>query len=194
MKQKNPIGFRFSKQNAWKFFLLVAFPIHLWALILWFLDFETVAQRTNTWDALGEGSYFLIFAFFESVVIFGVLSLLLLLLPKRTEEDKVYQATSTLYLIIAAWFVLEQARFLPFLPEDNWLIMRLQMADSLRSNTGKALAVGFLSSVILSSYLVIRYAKLGRAISSLFERIGTLSILYLLLDFFGLLIVIFRNV
>lgn len=194
MKQNNRIGFRFSKQNAWKFFLLVAFPIHLWALILWFLDFETVAQRTNIWDAVGEGSYFLIFAFFESVVIFSMLSLLLLLLPKRTEENKVFLMVTTLYLVIAGWFILEQARFLPFLPVDNWLIKRLQLADSLRSNTGKALLIGFLSSAFLSSYLVNRYAKLSKAIASLSERVGTLSILYLLLDFFGFVIVILRNV
>lgn len=194
MKQNNRIGFRFSKQNAWKFFLLVAFPIHLWALILWFLDFETVAQRTNIWDAVGEGSYFLIFAFFESVVIFSMLSLLLLLLPKRTEENKVFLMVTTLYLVIAGWFILEQARFLPFLPADNWLIKRLQLADSLRSNTGKALLIGFLSSAFLSSYLVNRYAKLSKAIASLSERVGTLSILYLLLDFFGFVIVILRNV
>lgn len=194
MNQKNPIGFRFSKQHAWKFFLVIAFPIHLWAIILWFLDFETVAQRTNIWDAVGEGAYFLIFAFFESVVIFGLLFVLLLLLPKRLDENKTYLVVATLYLVIAGWFLLEQARFLPFLPEDNWLILRLQLVDSLRSNTGKVLAVVFLGSIVLTPSLVLRYEKIGTVISSLFERIGTLSILYLILDIFSLVVVIVRNV
>ncbi len=192
MEKNNRMGFRFTKKIAWDFFLLVVFPIHLWALILWFLDFDTVAQRTNTWDAIGEGGYFLSYAFFESVVIFVLLCLLLLLLPKRLDQKKVFLAAATLYLVIAGWFILEQARFLPFIPEENWLFVRLQMVSSLRSNTGKVLAIGFLASVAIPQYLVFRYEKLRTAISSFYERIGTLSLLYLFLDLVGFVIVLLR--
>jgi hypothetical protein len=186
------IGFRFTKNIAWQFFLLVAFPVHFWALILWFLDFDTVAQRTNTWDAIGEGGYFLCYAFFESVVIFSLLNILLLLLPKRFNQRIVFLVAATLYLVISGWFMLEQARFFPFMPEGNWLFIRLQMVNSLRSNTGKVLAIGFLASMIMPLYLVIRYEKIRTTISSFYERISTLSLLYLSLDLVSFVIVLLR--
>jgi hypothetical protein len=192
MKVNNRIGFRFSRSTAWQFFLIVAFPIHLWALLLWFLDFETVAQRTNQWDAIGEGGYFLCYAFFESLVVYGILFILLLLLPKRLDQKKVFIIVATVYFVVAGWFMLEQGRFLPFIPEENWLVIRLRTANSLRSNTGKMLAIGFAASVFVPGYLVIKSHKLRAVLSSLYERIITLSLLYLFLDLAGFVIVLLR--
>ena len=120
--------------------------------------------------------------------------MLLLLLPKRLDQKTVYLVAATLYLVIAGWFILEQARFLPIIPEDNWLFIRLQMVNSLRSTTGKGLAIGFLVSIIIPLYLVIRFEKLRTALSSFYERIGTLSLLYLFLDLAGFVIVLLRIV
>jgi hypothetical protein len=125
-------------------------------------------------------------------VIFSLLNILLLLLPKRFNQRIVFLVAATLYLVISGWFMLEQARFFPFMPEGNWLFIRLQMVNSLRSNTGKVLAIGFLASMIMPLYLVIRYEKIRTTISSFYERISTLSLLYLSLDLVSFVIVLLR--
>src|SRR3972149_6026554 len=48
---------QYSKKGLWTLFLMCAFPLHVWAFILSFMDFSWVAERTNTWDALGVISY-----------------------------------------------------------------------------------------------------------------------------------------
>lgn len=191
MQANKQIGFRFSKKLLWRFFLVVVFPINFWALIIWFYEFDNMAQRTNTWDAIGEGGYFLSYTLFESVVIFLVLSLLLLLFPKKWDEDTIFSGAGSVYLVLAAWFILEQARFLEFWPEGNWLIARLQIA-SLHTTTGRILVVVFLLSLIAPVFLSVRYKKVRPALSAFLERIGLLSILYLFLDVVGFIIVLIR--
>ena len=63
---------RYSKQGLWNLFLICAFPLHVWTIILAFRDFSWVTERTNSWDALGVVSYGLIFALIESVAVFLV--------------------------------------------------------------------------------------------------------------------------
>jgi hypothetical protein len=189
---KKKLGFRYSKQRLWNLFLVVAFPIHFWALILWFQEFNMMAQRTNTWDAIGEGGYFLSYALFESSVIFSVLFLLMLLLPKKLEQETAFALAATFYLIIAGWFILEQARFLEVMPDESWLFIRLQRAITLQSNTGKLLAIALITSLVIPPILILKYDKLRTAVTSVFERIGTLSLLYLLLDVIGIVIVLIR--
>ena len=81
----NFITQRYSRQGLWFLFLISAFPIHFWTLILVFRDISWLTERTNAWDAIGVASYGMVFAFVESVVIFLVLALLGLLTPKQWE-------------------------------------------------------------------------------------------------------------
>ncbi|HKJ28020.1 MAG TPA: hypothetical protein VJ965_10305 [Anaerolineales bacterium] len=186
------LGFRFTKKIAWKFFLVVGFPIHFWALLLWFQDFDTVAQRTNAWDAFGEGGYFLSYALFESVVIFAVLILILLLLPRKWDQEAVFVIAGTLYLIAAAWFMVEQGRYLPMVSPESWIGAHIQRDITLASNTGKLLALLIPITFIVPLYGLIRFEKARTALTALFDRLGVLSLLYLFLDFAGLVIVLIR--
>ena len=190
---KTQLGFKFSKKYIWQLFLTVAFPIHFWALIMWFQEFDAITAELDSWAAFGEGGYFLIFALFESSIIFLMLILLLRLLPKKWPQDKVFIHTATLYLMISSWFMLEQIRFLEIMPEDNWLVARLQMA-SLHTNTGKVLVVIILASIGLSLILLNKSEKMQNAVSSLLERLTILSCIYLSLDAVEFIIIAIRNI
>ena len=102
--------------------LLIALPVHFWAWILWFQEFENFSQSHGLWDALGIGSYFLVFAMFESAAIFGLLTLLMLLLPRRLDQRKVFAVTASIYLALAGWFILEQVRFLIPTSAEVWVL------------------------------------------------------------------------
>ena len=64
---------RYTRQGLWSLFLMCAFPLHAWTLILAFRDISWLTDRTNAWDAVGVTSYGLVFAFVESMVLFGVM-------------------------------------------------------------------------------------------------------------------------
>ena len=186
-------GFRFSKHNLWQTFLLVAFPIHFWALIIWLQEFEATAQRTNMADAFGEGAYFLAYALFESAVIFLALMLILLLLPKSLSEEKVLAVFSTILLLSAGWFILEQVRFLEVMPEDVWFFKRAQNIRTIRSKAGMAAALALAVSMIVPPILVAKNEKLQKGIIGFVDRLSTLSSLYLGLDVLSLVVILIRN-
>jgi len=55
-------------------FLISAFPLHVWTLLLAFRDFSWLTERTNLWDAIGVLSYGLIYALFGCFPYFACLS------------------------------------------------------------------------------------------------------------------------
>ncbi len=192
MKQK--LGFVFSKQQLLEFFLLIAFPIHFWAWIIWFQEFETLAQRTNVSDAIGAGSYFMVYAFYESAVIFAVLSLLMLLLPRNLKKQTVFVIIGSLYLIISGWFILEQVRFLAIIPDDVWFFKRVQNLRSIQTKAGLVTAATFTLTLILPPFLLIRNSNLQEKVYDFLSRLTTLSILYLIVDLAAVIVIIIRNI
>lgn len=187
------IGFHFSKPQRWQFFLLAALPVHFWAWIKWFQEFEAISQRYGQWDALGVGGYFMVYALFESAVIFGILTLILLLLPRRWDQDTVFAVTAALYLVLAGWFILEQARFLAVVPEEVWFFRRVQHLQSITTRAGAVTALSFAASLFLLPVLLLRPEKFGVAALALFNRLTILSVLYLGVDLLAVVIVLIRN-
>jgi hypothetical protein len=194
MRIISKLGFTFTKQQLWEFFLIIAFPIHFWALILWFQEFETMAERSNMWDAFGVGSYFMAYALFESATIFAGISLIMLLLPKQLDKKVTFIVIAVLYLVIAGWFILEQTRFLAIIPEDVWFFKRIQNLKSIKSKAGAATAIIFALSFILPLIFLLKSKKLQDKILSFLNRLTVLSILYLVFDFLAILVIIIRNV
>lgn len=193
MQADRKIGFHLSKPQLWQFFLITAFPVHFWAWIKWFQEFEAVAQRYGQWDALGVGGYFMVYALFESVVIFGILMLLLLPLPRRLDQDKVFSVAAALYLVLAGWFILEQARFLAVIPEDVWFFRRVQHLQSITTRAGAATALSFAASLLLPPALLLRSEKVRNQALVLFSRLSLLAALYLGIDLLAVIVVLIRN-
>ena len=193
MKADRRIGFHFSKPYLWQFFLITALPVHFWAWIKWFQEFEAIAQRYGQWDALGVGGYFMVYALFESAVIFGILMLILLLLPRRWDQDTVFAVTAALYLVLAGWFILEQARFLPAIPEDVWFFRRVQHLQSITTRAGAVTALSFAASLLLPPALLLRSEKFRTQSLALLNRLTLLAVLYLGIDLLAAIVVLIRN-
>lgn len=183
----------YSKQDLWSLFLMVAFPLHLWTLLLAFRDISWVAERTNFLDAIGVVSYGMIFAFLESLVVFLVALLLGILIPSRWGRDKRLATISLLVVVLALWAMLSQLYFL-----QNWNIpsvilgLLAKSAHPLRFIYIIALAFT-VPSVTLPILMIYRSEKILRVILDVIDRISLLTIVYLLVDLVALIVVFFRN-
>ena len=185
---------RYSKQGLWNLYLICAFPLHFWTIILAFRDFSWVTERTNSWDAIGVVSYGLIFAFIESIVVFLVALLLGFLVSKKWNENRRLILVSVLVFITSLWAMVSYLYFmLNVSVPSKTIVMIAGLAHPLRFLY--AICLGFAGlTVLLPTYFILRSDKFLGFIKGIFERLSTLTIFYLLFDFIGLIIVVIRNV
>jgi len=184
----------YSKQDLWSLFLMCAFPLHLWTLLLAFRDISWVAERTNFGDAIGVVSYGMIFAFLESLLLFIFASLLGILIPQRWGRDKRLAVISMLVFVLAIWAMVPQLYGL-----QAW-----SMPDALPAFLGASahplrylyiLILAFVVPTVLLPILTIyRSEKTLATILDMMGRVSLLTMFYLLLDFAALIVVIIRNI
>lgn len=185
---------RYSKQGLWSLFLICAFPLHVWTIILAFRDFSWVTERTNSWDALGVVSYGLIFAFIESVVVFLVAILLGFLISKKWSEDRRITLMGILVFIASLWAMVSYLYFmLGWALSGETILFFAGLAHPLRFLYAISLAL-VAPTVALPAYFVLRSEKFLKGVQGFFERLSLLTLFYLFFDFVGLVIVIIRNV
>ncbi len=184
---------RYTKQGLWSLFLMSVFPQHLWTLILVFRDMSWIIKRTNVWDAIGNASYAMVYAFFESVMVFCVLVLMGLITPKRWEVNKRIAFLTVLFLTAAIWGMVSQLLYL-------WTIWLPQSVLQTIAETGRPLFMLYLISlalvgltVTLPVFTFLVWKKAIPVTLDFMDRISTLSTLYLFLDVVGLVIVVIRN-
>ncbi len=189
----NSITSRYTRQGLWLLFLMSIFPQHLWTLILAFRDMSWLIERTNIWDAVGNASYAMIFAFVESAVIFGVLALIGLFTPSRWEVNRRVAFLTLLLFITAIWAMVTQLLYL----WDIWLPLPMMQ---FVANTGRPLVMLYLISlaivvptVALPVLVFVRSKKALPSLLDIMDRLSLLSTLYLFLDLIGLVIVVIRN-
>ena len=95
----------FSKQDLYKLFAVCAFPIHLWTILMWFQQVTQIYKRTNLWDAFGVGAYEMTYALFETAVIFAVVWVISLILPKRLKGENLLAQMSVSVLVVSLWAI-----------------------------------------------------------------------------------------
>jgi hypothetical protein len=187
------IASRYSRQGVWSLFLISAFPIHLWTLILAFRDISWVTERTNVWDAMGVVAYGMLVAFVESVVIFLLLALLGLLTPRQWESDRRVAFLSFLILITSVWAMISQLLFLWNISLPAWAIDFLRQSHHpVRIVYGTILVV-VTPTVLLPAYSFLRTKRAVTVMQDLIERFSLLAMFYLLLDLLGVFIIVIRN-
>ncbi len=190
----NLITRHYSRQGLWTLFLLCAFPLHAWTLILAFRDISWLTERTNAWDAVGVVSYGLVFAFLESVIIFLVAVLLGYLASGRWNQERRIALLAVLVLISALWAMLGQLYFLLEAPLPGaFIAFMVQTEHPLRVLYGAALAVVTLTFLI-PALLVLRSDRVFHFVRGMIDRLSILTMFYLFFDVVGLIIVIIRNV
>ena len=189
----NFITQRYSKQGLWSLFLMCAFPLHAWTLILSFRDLSWLTERTNAWDAVGVASYGLIFAFAESVTLFLIAALLGFLISSKWDQDRRISLLSVLILILSMWAMVGQLYFLAGVSVPQALIDTLvHVSHPVRILYGIALAA-VTPTVLVPALLILRSDKALQFTHGLIERLSLLTMFYLLFDVAGLVIVIIRN-
>jgi hypothetical protein len=183
----------YTRSGLWSLFLICAFPIHLWTIILALRDFSWVAERTNTWDAVGEVSYGLVFAFLESAVIFLAVALLGFLIPRRWDGRRRIALLSVLVLVAACWAMAGQLYFLWNLSLPQQAVLLLSRSSHLL-RVLYALALALVTpTVVVPAWLVLHSEHFLRFVNGLAERLALLASLYLVFDAIGLLVILVRN-
>lgn len=184
---------RYTRQGLWTLFLMSAFFLHLWTLILALRDMPWLTDRTNSWDAVGVMSYGLVLALLESLLVFLLFVALGFLVPRVWEPDRRVTLLGSFALILALWSVLEQVFFLTQARLPGALIALLvQSAHPLRT---LYLILGVVVSItfLLPAWAALRQTRALPVMRSAMERLGLLATLYLVLDVAGLVIVLIRN-
>jgi len=184
---------RYSIQGLWSLFLMCAFPLHLWAMILIFRDMSWVIERTNVWDAIGVGSYGMIRAFAESVVVFVIFSVLGFLTPANWMIDRRIAFLSLLVILLSAWGMIAQLLFLwNVSPPESVLRFLAESGHPVRIMIAASLAI-VTPTILVPVFLFLRWDKVVGSIQELSERLSLLTMFYLIFDLAGLVIVLIRN-
>jgi len=185
---------RYSAGGLWSLFLICAFPLHAWAILLSLRDFSWVSERTNTWDAVGVISYALVFAFVESIIIFIMFTLAGWLISTKWDEPHRITLLGALMLVLASWSIFNQSHFIwgASLPGivRQWA---LASEHPVRIIYLYLLVLVGLTALV-PTLLILKKQVVFRLFQSLFERIAILTSFYLVFDLIGLMIVVTRNV
>ena len=153
-----------------------------------------VAKRTNFWDAIGVVSYGMLFAFFESLLLFLFAFLLGILIPAKWGRDKWLAITSLLVFVLALWAMATQLHGLQvwYIPNEIPMLTT-NTAHPLRNIYMIAIAF-VIPTVILPILTVCRSEKTLAKILDVVDRVSLLTMFYLVLDFVALIIVMIRNI
>ena len=159
-----------------------------------FRDISWLTERTNLWDAIGVASYGMLFAFIESIVLFLVVVLLGLVIPKQWHSDRRITFLALLILITSAWGMLSQLLFLWNVSLPPTAIQFLRSSHHpLRVLYAGSLAI-VTSTVLLLVFLFVKLRTSVAFMQNIMERISLITMLYLLFDLLGLVIVLIRNI
>ncbi len=188
IQQSKTIKYFYTKESLIQIFLVCAFPLHLWSLLMAFRDFSWVAARTYVWDAIGLVSYALAFALVESLGIFLIVLCLGLLVPTFWGTKKRTALISTFYLIVSFWAILAQLYSANGYALPEWFTAWMWTSGHpARIYWGMLIFLVSLSAA-LPIWLVIK-----KDTQTIFENIILLSALYIILDLAAIIIIVIRN-
>jgi hypothetical protein len=159
-----------------------------------FKDFSWISERTNSWDAFGVGAYGLLIALIESCFVLVCVLILSFMLPKSLPVVKKVTTMGILTLLVALWAIVGQLYFLVDIKIPNALVEAIaRNPHPLWIIYGGLLPI-VSATVVLPVYGNLKIEKLGNGLWNFFERLTTLTSLYLFLDICSLIVVIIRNV
>jgi hypothetical protein len=185
---------RYSPAGLFQLFLISSLPIHVWTLLLSFRDISTFTERTNLNDAIGVVCYGLVFAFFESLFVFSLFTLLGFLISTLWDEHTRLTLLNTLVIILGTWAVLGQVYVFFDYPMPSFLFnYLLHAAHPARVFYGTILG-SIALSLSLPSLLILKHKTSFQFFKKIHDGLSVLAGFYLSLDVFALIIIIFRNI
>lgn len=170
-----------AKAEYFKLFLVCSIPIHIWAYINLFNDIPAMQLQMSIWRILSVASYVLAFALFESLLIFGLIFLICLLLPERLFGVKLIHLVAIIVITVSI--------LISFIHlYDYWEIDSLSFADWIVS----WVLFGLFITITLLFFLT-RYKRVQKGFQSVIDRLAILSLVYISLDILGLFVITVRN-
>ena len=185
---------KFDRSDWFKLFLVCAFPLHLWTILMVFRDVNWVAERTTSWDAVGFSGYALFYTLIESLLLFGFIALLGFIIPKNWNLTLRFVVLSLVAFILAGWSIMEQLILIVFW---GWLRHLADTLTFLFTSPWSAyvLFAGLIIiSVTVPLLLLRKHPGLQEKVYSVLERLTLLSGLYLFIDVIGMIIILIRNI
>ena len=188
------ISSKFNRGELIKLFLIVAFPLHVWTILMTLRDVGWVAEGRTVSGAIGFSAYVLTYTLIESLALFGGILLVGLLISKKWSKVQRMVSLGLVATVLSSWSIIEQ------------IILVLLYSQMVRALSGFALLgsspwlglvlLGLLVtlSFALPIFLALRSEKFTRNVLSIFDRLSLLSGLYLFFDFVAIIILIVRNV
>jgi len=183
----------YTQTGLWYLFVMCAFPLHLWTILLVFQDVGWVTERTNSWDAVGVASYGLLFALVESILLFLVFSAIGFILPRYWKTKKRVSFIMLLVMILSIWGMIGQLLFI-------WNINLPWSVIHFLANSGHPLRLLYILalSIVIPTvstpvYIFLKSEDAIARVKNIADQLSLLTGLYLLFDVIGIIIVIIRN-
>jgi len=183
---------RITFSYFFKTFLIVGFPLHVWALLMVFRDLEFVSERTEMWDAVGYAGYTLMFTMVESLLLAVVVWGISLLFPRNWSNSRALSVSGSAFTVIAGASIIDMA----FHAFNQPRISRqyLYGLENFTTLTYALIAAAVVVGIAVSVLLILKTKWGEKAFVEIFDRIILLGYFYLLVDLAGIVIVILRNV
>lgn len=162
-------------------FAAVSLPIFAWAIILLAVYASQYILRLNLWDTIGVAAYVLGYALLESLIVFAVVMVVLLLIPARFHGPRTIPLTAAILFLTSALVIFLNAT-------QERPMIRGNFTESLI-----ALAV-YLVLVVVAVLVIRRSARIAGLMAGLVDRLVPLAVLYSVAGLAGVVIVIIRNV
>lgn len=191
------ISTRLGKSETLQLFVTVAFPVHFWAILVFLLSSPNVDNFKAIGEAIGIGSYILLFALFESAIVTLFFLILSFLFPKKFGKKKVLSVMLSLIWLVVFWTLV-----------GNFLGLLTNSYDALTGTGGINLPTISLSDnsvvsqviailAVISPFVAFqlgKHGKIGEILITISEQIKPITYLYLFTDVLAFVISLARNV
>lgn len=160
-------------------FLAFAFASNAWALYDITQELPAWIKRLSIAEMVGVMAHSLAFALLDSLTVFIGLTLLAILLPESWLRKRYVAIGTAVAIITGIWMI----------------YFHLNGLISARNIGG--LGLWILSYVVvlgLAYFFIQRNDRVSRAFSSFAERLALLAGIYIMLDIFGVIVILVRNV
>jgi hypothetical protein len=173
-----------QKEDVYLLLSACIFSVFFWAFLTLFNSIPSYILEFSVSEIISLASYSFAFALFESLlyflVIFPVLYLIALILPKKLLGEHMGPIGSVLAIIIAAIVMFIQANY--------ETVIRLSTRRTL-FYLG-VIGLGFLIYYIL----ILLFPKFKSTLQNILKRLSVLSTIYTVFGVLGIIIVIIRNI
>jgi hypothetical protein len=171
-----------SKDEYFRLFLVCAFPVHVWAIVTLLKWASVFMIHMNAYQIVSVTAYVLFFALLETLVVFGIFFFLSLVLPPKFLRPHIVSAGAIGILLASITAA---------------LIHLYEVWDFERINfhlwAGMWVSLGLVAAISLIFWLK-RDQRVDSVIRSSVERLSLLSLIYLILDLLGGLVILMRNI